>query len=343
MAAQGAVMFGWVGRFLPRWLRLRRRPARRALSAQLIAPIGEFVEAERAASPAVARILRAGRRSHSEIDQIGAAISARLTLAKKMTDAELVRYIQHLQNRYRAAVGAATYARYMEGVPTDMLDNPKKRWAELQTLSYRLRLAYSITHVRDSRLAFIRLVCTWGLVIALGVVVGAIFYRELSSSHPIVNFMIVAAVGLGGALTSIARRANQIVSSSPLDDDPVIQASALQQGLNSLYIAGLTGPIFALTVLVIFMADALKVGELTPTFQHAVCTAHCDTPDFRIFQYVFWFNSRADAAKMLLWAFAAGFAEQLVPDVLDRFTKAADREEKGDNDAGGASTSQLKA
>jgi hypothetical protein len=36
--------------------------------------------------------------------------------------------------------------------------------------------------------------------------------------------------------------------------------------------------------------------------------------------------SATDFSRLMLWAFAAGFAEKLVPDVLDRFTNLPDRE-----------------
>jgi hypothetical protein len=40
------------------------------------------------------------------------------------------------------------------------------------------------------------------------------------------------------------------------------------------------------------------------------------------------FPAAVDAAKMMVWAFIGGFSEQLVPDVLDRLTKAARQTKK---------------
>ena len=140
-------------------------------------------------------------------------------------------------------------------------------WAELNTLSYRLRLAYSITHIRDRYLAIIRSCCFWFMVASLLFIMVAIYFQQSrSDSSPVINFLIVGVVGLTGALTSISRRSQQIVASSPMEDDPVIQASGLQQGAASLVVAALTGPVFALILLVIFMGGALQIGDLTPTF-----------------------------------------------------------------------------
>ncbi len=305
---------------------------RGAITAQLIASVVDFEmamkladspEARKNCEGVTAETLKIGRNSPLVVDQIGAAISARLILATRMSDDELVRYVQHLRNRYSVAVGSGAYARYAEGTPKNVFDDHKKLWAELQTLSYRLRLAYSITHMRDKYLYQIRTSCFLFLLLALGFILAVLIYQqEMSTSNTVLNYMIIAVIGFGGSLTSIARRANQLLSSSPLEDDPVIQASAMQQGRASLFIAALTGPVFALTLALLFMTTAFSVGDLTPKFHDAVCNA-CGPPDFRIFKYPYWLDKPLDAAKLAAWAFVSGFAEQFVPDVLDRFANAA--------------------
>ena len=65
------------------------------------------------------------------VDQIGAAIFARLVLARGMKQPELVRHVRHLQNRYLSAVGASAYARYAAGAPSLRADDPglnKPQW-----------------------------------------------------------------------------------------------------------------------------------------------------------------------------------------------------------------------
>lgn len=311
-------MFRSVRRFADWW-------GRQDETACIITSMVDFDQAVAIAEPKLAEILRAGRNSPSVIDQIGAAVSARLVLAAGMTEPELIRYVQHLQNRYSVAVGPSAYGRYLQGVPTDVFKDQVKLKAELQTLSYRLRLAYAITHLRDEKMARIRWACFWMILASLLILVGLVAIEEdYQQSFPLVNFIFVALVGLIGALTSIARRAHQILSSGPLEDDPIIQASALQQGVASLFIAGLTGPVFALVILLLFMFSPVNLGDLkalTPEFTRIPPPHYANVPDFSVFQYVYWLKGEFDAAKLLLWAFVAGFAEQFVPDVLDRFTK----------------------
>lgn len=305
------------------WLWLKNAwPWRRrnALAADLIASMVDFDDAMKSFTPDESQKLMAAHRSLSVVDQIGAAIAVRLRLAERMTMEELVRYVQHLQNRYSVAVGAATYAKYSEGIPQDVFKVRERLWAELQTLSYRLRLAYAITHIRDYQLQLIRFWCFACLVASLLFILVALTYQDNGgASSALLNFLIVGAVGFGGAVTSIARRADKLLTASPLDADPVIQASALQQGTASLMIAFVTGPVFALALLLIFLSHNLQIGQLTPNFHGAICDHGCTKEDFRVFHYVFWFDNEIDAAKLALWAFIAGFAEQFVPDVLDRF------------------------
>ena len=48
-------------------------------------------------------------------------------------------------------------------------------------------------------------------------------------------------------------------------------------------------------------------------------------PVFTLFDFAFRPKSGLDAAKLIVWSFVAGFAEQLVPDMLDQFGNAGKR------------------
>jgi hypothetical protein len=308
---------------LQRVVTAQRPPApRRASSAELIASEVEFETAARIAGEDERAIMDKARASTNVLDQMSAAIYARMILAQHMSDVELVRYVQHLQLRYEAAAGETAYAKYKATVPDDVYKDPVKLRAELQTLSYRLRLAYAVSHKRDRALSNIRQRCWMFLGVALAFVLAAVLYQGVTGeSPPVLNYAIIAAIGFGGSITSIARRAHQLLSSSPLSEDPVVQVSALDEGAASLRIAAITGPVFALVVLLIFMSSGLKIDGLTPEFVSAA--PHGGNPmDFRIFNHEVWLKDGVDGAKLAVWAFVSGFAEQFVPDVLDRFANA---------------------
>lgn len=306
--------------------RVRLQPRRRVTGADLIAPLSEFAEALLAADPDERLILRAGRRSPSPVDQIAAAVAARLILARRMSRPELVRYLQHLQNRYLAAVGPSTYSRYHSGVPKEVFEDIEKLRAEVETISHRLRMAYAITTVRDKAVADVRAFCMIGFALGLIAIVALLGAQQflMKQSLFLFNYVVVALAGWGGALTSIARRSNTPLAFGPLAEDPVVQASALKEGRWSILFAGLMGPVFALVMLLVLMCGAVKLDGLTPSFSPVDCRIACDHPDFRIFRFGYDLVGDFASAKLLLLAFVAGFAERLVPDVLDRFANNFD-------------------
>jgi hypothetical protein len=301
-----------------------RRSAGHIPSGDLIAPFDEFQSALRNASAEERRILRAGRRSPSPIDQISAAVAARLVLARRMSTLELKRYLQHLQGRYYAAVGATAYGRYQASVPKDVFDNPDKLWAEVETISYRLRLAYAISYLRDQYIDRIMKACFYGFLIGTLQFFALLAWEQFSSGPRLflLNYVMIALAGWAGALTSIVRRASRVLSIGPLDEDPVIQANALHQGFWSTSFGALTGPVFALVLVVVLMCSAINIGDLAPHFVN--CGPTCANPDFVVFGYRYNIGGPADGAKLLLFAFIAGFAERLVPDMLDRLSQSVD-------------------
>ena len=305
-------------------------PKRRDSRAELVASVVEYEQAMAVAQPAEQAILQEGWRSPDVIDQIGAAVFARIVIARVMTPEARLRYVQHLQNRYEVAVGPAAYAKYTSGVPHDVLSDPAKLQAELDTLSYRLRLAYGVVYKRDRLLRRVWWSCAGLLVVSLICVMAVVLFQNSSAaSPPWLNYSLVAVLGLGGAMTSIARRASRILEPGPLFEDPVFQMSSLDSGASSLFVAGLTGPVFALILMLLFMSGTLDFGGLTPKFSNAALGPHPASQlfNFNMFSWTLTVTSGLEGAKLCLWSFVAGFAEQLVPDALDRFIKASPRKQ----------------
>ena len=116
---------------------------------------------------------------------------------------------------------------------------------------------------------------------------------------------LVILCGVLGGLISMLRRLQALPpGSTPLFDTIALNAGQLGIGLAPIY-----GGIFAMVLYLVFLSGILDTviagtagNAVFPRFSDAIPKT---TPDY---------------AKLLVWAFIAGFAEQLVPDVLNRLT-----------------------
>jgi len=116
---------------------------------------------------------------------------------------------------------------------------------------------------------------------------------------------LVILCGILGGLISMLRRLQALPSgSTPLFDTIALNAGQFGIGLAPIY-----GGIFAMVLYLVFLSGVLDTviaptaGEIV--FPHFTDATPRTTPDY---------------ARLLIWAFMAGFAEQLVPDVLNRLT-----------------------
>jgi len=145
------------------------------------------------------------------------------------------------------------------------------------------------------------------------------------------NFSLIAFVGAAGAMVSVLRRTESAMASASSEIDPVRQVSALSQGLTAVFIAAFVGMSVSF-VLVAFFASGLVqngdiVGKGAATLFPQIVPCRYDCP-ITLVNRGMMFAAAIDAAKMMVWAFIGGFSEQLVPDVLDRLTKAARQPKK---------------
>lgn len=116
---------------------------------------------------------------------------------------------------------------------------------------------------------------------------------------------LVILCGILGGLISMLRRLQDM----PTGSTPLIDTVALNAGQFGIGLAPVYGSIFAMVLYLVFLSRLLD-SIIAPTAQAAVFPIFSDaTP-----------ATTADAAKLLVWAFIAGFAEKLVPDVLNRLT-----------------------
>jgi hypothetical protein len=288
--------------------------------------------------------------SRSRLEQIAAAVELRKAFVKLSDEVQIRRAVIHLRERFATVAGRMRAERY-KARPVDQASEAELH-AEAISLLDELARVYALSLARDRELDALRRWCLGGLgvaAVAITLLAGATSYHTLLGLevgpggtetvklaaaqlpdetafkwHSLVNYLVVMLFAAAGAIVSIVQRSHAAARTPPMAADPVVQISGLRSGLSGLAMAALTGPVFAMVMLAVFAAGGLEIGALTPAFKPCSDFA---APGFMLLDRCAAVATWSDAAKLLVWAFLAGFAERLVPDVLDRFVGAAKKQE----------------
>ncbi len=234
-----------------------------------------------------------------------------LLLLRVLPEDKLLRKAWLIRNRYGNAIGAAGYALYVETQPPAMDPNTKTPDLDclradlevvLQDLFWRYKLSKTWEEKRKDLLG--KFTLGYILLVACGIAAVG-FWGQIKDYHSVLILLAVAVAGATGGIVSMLQRL-QTVPQEQKRTDSVIQ---LQYGSTGLLLQSvLTGGIFA-TLLLLFFAGGILTGELFPQVEGAR----------NLFEWLKLIPDQGrHLAKLLLWAFVAGFAERLVPDFLDR-------------------------
>ncbi|WP_165250367.1 hypothetical protein [Paludisphaera soli] len=235
------------------------------------------------------------------------------------------------RDRLRDVAGHARYDAYLASTPPDpQAASEAEVRADLEHLIGELHWYYGLQPVRERfRIRFIRYVSTLLFVLATAFIgYLAIVHREHNPSLVLVLF-----TGLVGATMSVLHRMEQVQGGG----DPIASSLAWEQAQGSLFLAPFSGAIFAAILYLIFGAGLVK-GSAFPE----IVTAGAEMAGrggylpFPEFVRATGPASGLDWFKLLIWSFAAGFAERLVPDSIDRIVSRRRQGADADGSAGGA-------
>jgi hypothetical protein len=252
-----------------------------------------------------------------------------LSLLKLRPIDRLRRDVWAYRDRVRDVAGRPRYVAYLASSPPDPRTAPEAEVrADLEHLVGELHWYYGLQPVRERfRIRFIRYISTLLFVLAAAFIAYlAIVHREHNPSLVLVLF-----TGLVGATMSVLHRMEQVQGGG----DPIATSLAWEQAQGSLFFAPFSGAIFAAILYLIFGAGLLQ-GIAFPEIATAgrVLEGAGDYLSFPDFVRHTGPVSGLDWFKLLLWSFAAGFAERLVPDAIDRIVARSQRGGSGGTAAG---------
>jgi hypothetical protein len=224
-----------------------------------------------------------------------------------------------MRDAYRELFGQKQYDVYMASKPPNenecKIDDIR---ADLDRLLDSLHWSYALTPIRERmRNGLIRFIGNW---VFWGGIVALILARWAAQDDQtlVATLLILMLAGALGGFMSLLQR----IQNTPTGGDPLISIFEIQNGAFSLYLAPVSGAIFAVLLYLIFLGKLVSGGifpeGLTP-FHLSWGPVHWTadpqmTPD--------------NYAKLVVWSFIAGFAERFVPDTLDRLVSRA-REAEG--------------
>jgi hypothetical protein len=157
-----------------------------------------------------------------------------------------------------------------------------------------------------------------GLLIVLIFFPGVVSLLFHQNSPPISIFLLVVMAGTLGAFFSALLRFYELKNLPTALYEDGISLSGLSLFIYTLTPA-LIGGIAAAILYLIFQANLLQ-GAPFPTFDCVAPDKKC--PGLGALLENYGPQAPADFAKAILWGFIAGFAERLVPDLLENFAQA---------------------
>ncbi|MDP9170310.1 MAG: hypothetical protein M3N54_06815 [Acidobacteriota bacterium] len=255
----------------------------------------------------------------------GDAFQMERLILNLLSPEELVRSAWSIRGRFREVAGVTAYDRYSaSGIPTEADTAPKLALlrADLQRVLDFLHLYYALIPDRER----IRKSLTESCIV---MVLSYTFFLALilawCAAHN-ANFLamittVIYAGTIGGFVSSQRR-----MQGVPTDGDPLISTFGLASSAYYLWLSPLLGAIFAAVLAALFIAGFLK-GSFFPIFNNPVVAPNQGL-SFFTFTWLTLPKSSEEYAKLVVWAFVAGFAERLVPDSLDRLTSKMENTSK---------------
>ncbi|WAC22643.1 hypothetical protein [Blastomonas sp. SL216] len=187
---------------------------------------------------------------------------------------------------------------------------------------------YLINLAREQLIRRLMTILTAVAALVLVVCVTIIAATEAPTLRSIVTVMLI---GMAGAMISIIQRLQKATSRDAMVDDGIFELIGLRIGWVSVLLSVAIGGVFALFIYVLIAANILD--QVLPKMSAGSADTGGGSPlngsnGIRVDS--FWadqmyralgLRDQSDLFKLFVFAFASGFAERFVPDIINKLTK----------------------
>ncbi|MES1240019.1 MAG: hypothetical protein ABUT39_00230 [Acidobacteriota bacterium] len=212
--------------------------------------------------------------------------------------------------RYREAAGERDYQEYRHSQPPDARKEPEAARADLAVVLEDLFWRHKLRTIWEEEWKHLVTKIAVGFAgmaaAGLAIVAACGLLDPVLSLRAMLALSAVALAGMTGSLISLLQR----LQSVPNEQKRAVSLIGIKYGTALILQSLMTGAIFAFLMLLIFGGGIVE-GDLFPKL------GWVDGKTF-LQGLAGTFEKGGELASLLIWCFLAGFAERLVPDVLDR-------------------------
>lgn len=263
--------------------------------------------------------------------KLGQLFKIELALVWLIPDVALQARFWTIEDRFQRVVPKSvvqSYRNTLAAQPPGPVPNAVLR-QRARNLLDTIHANYLINLAREQLIRRLMFILTAVAVLVLIVCLTIIAVEEAPTLRAIVTVMLI---GMSGAMISIIQRLQKATSRDAMVDDGIFELIGLRIGWVSVLLSVAIGGVFALFIYVLIAADILDqvLPKMSEGGSSGTGASSPPNGSHGLGVDSFWADAmyralglrdQSDLFKLFVFAFASGFAERFVPDIINKLTK----------------------
>jgi hypothetical protein len=261
-------------------------------------------------------------------------------IIKKLSVKTLLRRTWIFREKFKSQLGDSIYNNYYENLPKNLTDESLRDDSsaidydllredvaniarQIQRLSYfKIKRNQSINGRKKFVIFSMLLLIIFGTLPFSNLTINFASFYNPENEKPVKFLLIIMYAGITGTAISLLQRIEKASNVAPNFTDSALEANDISLNMSNWYVLSLlaTGAIFALLVYLIAVAGIFNIFDFLPKLESG-SNVKLDGSNTALKQLIIVPDNSRDFAKLLIACFLSGFAERLIPDMLDSLIK----------------------